>query len=721
MTTPQLLIKDGKTVTYQPPFNSISQFLTDFAHENPDKDALVFVSSSGKTVIVSRSTFAHTCAQLARALSERWHLTQAQKLNAVSFCLPNTPEVITCNYAAWSLGLTTVPLDNTRDTTERKIYKLQQARAGILFTRNDANSKAENKQIAIACPDLIIVELESFEDFLHNHLKNVAPLDNYPEVDFDAPSLILYTSGTTALPKGVALTIKSLFANAESIKQWLQFSEHDRWQVVLPLHHINSTTFVNTTLFAGGTIVLIEKYSKSKYWQFSAQTQSTGASIVPTIAYDLLSEQKSFAKYQEKLRQFNRFQLGSAPVQPRVVEDFMNQFTIPLYQGYGQTETSLRSTGVPMDLTPEQFSHIRKSNSLGTELAFTNVAVLDEKGRELEDDAVGEICVRGPIIMKQYIDNEVATAEAFAHGWFHSGDTGYHKTLYDRKFFFLKGRSKEIIKKGGVLLSPLAIENALLAHYSDLDQVYVVGFEDARLGERVGFVAVTENSSLVKKILEDGKNGSIPTLKPYEIPESGLRVSEEDLPKTATGKVQRLEIKKLFATALLDDYRTIFLSTDNKRFRLLGPEEEKVLLKATEIDENRWGSHLAGSLLDFIQRAQNGALIGAFDAQNNLLGTISAVRLKKEDILQSKDPNYWSATWDGITGNGTLNTNNHKGNALLLVSVAVASKSKHPALPKKPPVAISPELLKKSIQNLQKYANSGTDSVLKFHARPKAG
>ncbi len=716
MSTPHTLIKDGQPIQYNPPFSAFPQFLENLAENDPTKQAIVFVPIKGTNITLTREDLADSVATLAATMQKSWNLDVS---DAISFCLPNTPEVLLINYAAWSLGLLSVPLDSTRDTTERKIYKLQQTNAQVLVTRDDKKSLFENAEIQNALPHLKILTFKNFTDFKKQLLsKKLTP--DYPETDFSEPALILYTSGTTALPKGVELTVTSLFANAACIRDWLQFTPEDRWQVLLPLHHINSTTFANTTLLVGGTIILVEHYSKSRFWQYLAETNSTGASIVPTIAYDLLTEQQTFEKHQAKLKQVARFQLGSAPVQPRVVEQFMKQFNIPLYQGYGQTETSLRSTGVPMDLTKKEYEHIRELNSLGTEMSLANVTVLDEKGSELEAEAVGEICVRGPIIMRGYLKNIDATEESFAHDWFHSGDTGYYRELYDRKFFFLKGRSKEIIKKGGVLLSPLAIENALLAHYPDLDQVYVIGFDDARLGERIGFVAVTKVHDLVPQILEDAKKGAIPTLKPYELPDSGLRITPEVLPKTATGKVQRLEIKKQFGPLLLEAFRTIALADDGTRFRLIGPEEEKVLSKAAEIDENRWGSHLAGSSASFMQRAQNGALIGAFDDRNSLLGTISAVRLDETELLDSIQPDHWASTWDGITGNGTLNTNSHKGDTLVLVAVAVASGKATSPSPT-PPKPISEKLHQESLKHLQKYAKSGEDPVLAFHGMKKAG
>ena len=437
-----------------------------------------------------------------------------------------------------------------------------------------------------------------------------------------------------------------------------------------------------------------------------AKHRCTGASIVPTIAYDTLSEEESFERYKNRLAQVQRIQIGSAPVNPTVVEEFIAKYKIPLIQGYGQTETSLRSSGVPMELSGKQYQEAIKLNTIGTELRWTNVTVLRPNGQEAEEGEKGEICIRGPVITEGYLNNQSANREAFAYGWFHSGDLGYFKNLFGKKYFFLTSRITEIIKKGGVLISPLAIENALLKNYPQLKQVFVVGFPDPRLGEDIGFVS-TADEKIVSYVLEDAKLSKIPNLSPYESPIAGLSLPPSELPKTSTGKVQRGQIKKRFAANLRANSLTITSSPDFN-FRLIKPEETKVLKQAVKINNQAWGKNLVSSLNEFVNRATNGILIGAFDKQNKLQGTISALQMTEEGIKSGKK-------WAEITGNGTLETNNHQGNSILCVAISTLSRSnskqsnRYPAKPKF------------SEQEFKKYLASDQDYVVRFHRKAKGG
>ncbi|OGY16707.1 MAG: hypothetical protein A2784_02275 [Candidatus Chisholmbacteria bacterium RIFCSPHIGHO2_01_FULL_48_12] len=672
---------------------NLDQFLTDQAQKYASKPALIFAAP--RPITISYSQLNDFTRILAHQLTS----------SPIAFALPNSPETILLNYAAWRAGLITVPLDTTRDTIRHKIYKLKFTDSRLLFTRPHPH----NPKIKQALPYLKIIEVKDFSDFKQKFLIEDWNLKIHWKLkieNLDQDCLILFTSGTTALPKGVRLTPTNLFTNAQSVADWLKFTEQDRFFLILPLHHINSTTFANTTLLTGGTVIITPKYSKSNFWRLAARHHATVSSIVPTIAYDLVSETAAFQTYRPQLK-FTRIQIGSAPVQPTVVQKFIDLYRIPLIQGYGQTETALRSTGVPIDLNPKQYAHIVKINSLGSELKHTQVSILNGNGQEANEGEVGDICVHGPCITPGYLNDPKANQAAFKFNWFHSGDTGYWQKLYGRKFFFMTGRTQEIIKKGGVLISPLAIENTLLQNYPDLDQVYAIGFPHPRLGQEIGIVAVTKHPRVVDQILADANSDHIRGLSAYESPQAAIVVSAVELPKTSTGKVQRVALRQLYGVKLLKQYRTI-----SPGFRFIGPEETAILKQAVAINNLRWGKHLASTLEEFTSRAQNGLLIGAFDSNHKLLGTVSALRLLDQSDLDQK----WTHTWAGITGSGTLSTHNHKGDSLVCVAISTQPIHKGDSLPKQVVT-----LKKLTPVTLKQYLNSDTDPIIKFHRTPKAG
>lgn len=696
MATPWDLIKNGQKIDFAPPFSSILTCLEYFAKKNPEKKAIIFDDfDNGNITSLSYKELLTLVKQTASFLEK--HLGNEKTF---AYVFSNRPEILILNLAAMISGKIFVPMEVKRDNLEQKTYKLKLTGAKLLFL--PAENKEEQEQLRQAIPDLQVIETEDFADFQKK-------LESFPteiayKTNLEDDCLVLFTSGTTNLPKGVRLTFKSLLANADSIANWLKFDAHDRFNILLPLHHINSITFSLTTIISGATIVLSSRYSKSHFWQTLAKHSCTGASIVPTIAYDLSSETESFAQYKNNLSQIRRFQIGSAPVNPQVVEKFMDQYQIQLIQGYGQTETSLRSTGVPMDLSQKDYQEATALNTVGKELKWTNVTVLREDGTEANEGENGEICVRGPIITPGYLDNPEANKKAFAYSWFHSGDRGYFKMLFGEKYFFLTGRVEEIIKKGGVLISPLSIENTLLKNYPDLKQVFVVGFPDPRLGEEVGFVSIADEKT-VNRVLEDARLGKIKNLSDYETPKAGLSVSKEELPKTSTGKVMRAKIKELSGQKLLENSRTITVSGDLS-FRLIKPEEEESLAAAAKINNQAWGKDLFSDLNEFTARSANGILIGAFDSKSKLHGSVSALKTTLGEIERSR-------TWAEVTGGGTLNSNNHKGDILLCVAISTPSNKTHDPKP------IPKEKLTE--KGFEQYINSDQDYVIRFHRKPKAG
>jgi acyl-CoA synthetase (AMP-forming)/AMP-acid ligase II len=726
------LTKNGKHITYKLPFKSFDLFLRDCAKELKFKPAVIFDDLIEDVTTISYNELNNLTLRLVQVLKEKYKLKTEDH---VSFAFENTPEIILLNYAAWRAGFATVPLDTKRDTLERKVYKLKLTRAKLLFTRDDKATKEENKLIRKKLPKLKIVETRGFEEFKDciilglgdtgSRVRSNDKLDGTKEsgivnekVNHSELSdcLILFTSGTTADPKGARLSLRSLLANAESIIEWLKITNNDRFYIHLPFHHINSTTFANATILARGTIVLIPKYSKSHFWEISAKNKVTISSIVPTIAYDLLSEEESFKKNRKHLKNFNRIQIGSAPVQPSVNKEFMEKYKIPLIQGYGQTETSLRSTGIHTDLSKSQSEKIRRLNSIGTELKFTNVEVLDENGKVVNEGEVGEICIRGPILMNGYLNSTDENRKAFEFEWFHSGDTGYWKKLFGRKYFFIVGRTKEIIKKAGSLISPLAIENSLLKNYKDLKQVYVIGFPDNRFGEEIGFIAVTDRNNLIDKIVYDGKSGNIKGLPVYESPKAGIIVSEESLPTTSTGKVQRIRLKELYSKQLAKKYKTIF-SSETSLIRIIEVNESELLKKLLKINNQVWGKDLKSTLKQFRSSAANGILIGATNG-DKALGSIMGLRLNKADMDKVGSGHHWTSTWRGITGEGTLSTNKHKGDSLCCVAISAenpmwrgSSTSEVEEINKR----------KLNLHELKKYLSSDKDYVIRFHKKPKGG
>ena len=540
MNDPQIFtcIKNAQRHTYRFPWRNFTHLLKDRAERQPDKPALIFCDcDTDARTVITYSEFERLTAALAGLMHREYGI---QRGDCVSLALPNCAEIPLLTLALFRLGATSVPLDLAKDVAERKRYKLQNAGARLLVVLPE---HAESQRRAL--PDIQIATTEQ-----------LLATDGYDAVDIEPEwsgdikseqhtSIVLYTSGTTGHPKGACITRQSLTSNADGIIRWLGFDASERLNLVLPLHHINSTTFSITSLMVGGSLVLNSRYSVSAFWRIISRERATSASIVPTIMADLLARAEDFEREEYDISRLKKIMIGSAPVQPNIACQFVDRFGVRLVQGYGSTEVSLRVTGVPPDLPDEQYRDVLEQNAIGVELANNNIKI--DGGRNEGD--VGEILVRGPVVANGYLNQPEDTAEVFCNGWFRSGDMGYFRDMYDHRFYFMHGRKKEIIIKGGVNISPIAVENALLDACPELDAVYVIGLRHDRWGEDVCAAAIfksgIDQSEAARDILRRGQSGQIPGLSTYEAPSRIIPITSEDRPLTSTGKVQRSALQDM--------------------------------------------------------------------------------------------------------------------------------------------------------------------------------
>jgi long-chain acyl-CoA synthetase len=316
--------------------------------------------------------------------------------------------------------------------------------------------------------------------------------------------------------------------------------------LVLPLHHVNSTVFSLTMIMHGGTLILNSRYSLHQFWPVITDEKVTATSIVPTIMHDLNGHDT--VPGNSDLQHLRKVMIGSAPVPSGAACRFVEKFGIPLVQGYGTTEVSLRVSGVPPNLDSATYQHLLQENSIGRELANCNLAI-DGDPKEGE---LGEILVRGPVVADGYLNQEEATQEAFTPEWFRTGDIGCWREIAGERYYFIHGRAKEIIIKGGVNISPIAVENALTESVSEIAAAYVIGIPSERWGEEICSAVVFDKAvspdrygELAATIADRASAGEIPGLSPFEAPATIFPIDENNLPKTSTGKVQRSRLKDI--------------------------------------------------------------------------------------------------------------------------------------------------------------------------------
>lgn len=592
----------------------------------------------------------------------------------------NSAELLILSWAAWALGIVTVPLDVKRDTGELYEYKIKLNDAKVLI--------AQKGIVAAEVPGVRTVAFSGFpaDDVAQLPWKN----------DVSHLALILFTSGTTGNPKGAKLSLKNLLVNAEGIREWLRITEDDVFLVNLPLHHINSTTFCLPVLLAGGTIAVPPGYSNSHFWAQAAKTGATITSIVQSILYDQLSRTSEFAAVKDRIK-LSRIQIGSAPVVAQSVLEFEKKYGIPLYQGYGQTETALRVTGVPMDLPEALYKRIVEENSIGVPMRWADVRIADENGTFLGEGEEGELVVRGEAVMEAYVAGE----SAFREGYFLTGDIGLFRVIEGRTYFFLKGRKKEIIIKGGINISPAAVENHLKSISDDIAQAYVVGVPDERYGEEVAAVICWKEGIDTGRALRRLKFVLLcgtAKLSAYETPKYIAEMTQEDLPTTSTGKVQRMLLKK---TMPRERFGSIYelARTPTHTFSLLNPHSP--LVGASLALHNKCWQPLTVSEEAYRASISKHFILLATDAAGHIAGQIAFIRtnLSESALLETA----YARLLDPVVADP-------HGNAIVCISIC--SDKYTPKEVYEAPRAPSTEEVRRYVER---------DPVFLFHARRKGG
>ena len=356
-----------------------------------------------------------------------------------------------------------------------------------------------------------------------------------PAPDPRSVALLMYTSGTTGLPKGVMLTQANLAANAQAVAAEHALSAQDRVLGVLPLYHINA--FVVTMLAplaSAGSVALAPRFSAARFWGQALGSGCTWLNVVPTIIAFLLesaersdsADSTSPAPGQAGGAARIRFcRSASSALPPAHLRAFEARFGIGVIETMGLTETAAPSFSNPLDPAARKLGAVGRASG-------GQACVADAQGRPVADGSTGEILIRGPQVMRGYYKQPQASAEAFtADGWLRTGDLGHRDA---DGFYFITGRIKELIIKGGENIAPREIDEALLRHPAVLDAA-AVGIPDARYGQEI----------LACVVLRDGMACSEADLLAFAESLLGRFKTPRrirflaDLPRGPSGKVQR--------------------------------------------------------------------------------------------------------------------------------------------------------------------------------------
>jgi long-chain acyl-CoA synthetase len=350
------------------------------------------------------------------------------------------------------------------------------------------------------------------------------------EPEEDDAALLMYTGGTTGLPKGVLLTQRALTLTLYHIGITVRVEPDDVYLAQVPLFHAASMGAILAVPTSGVRLASVPVFDPGGVLEAVEELGCTNTIMVPTM----LAMTFAHPEYRpERLRSLTRLTYGASPMPRPVLERLRADLPdLQLFQGYGMTE----SAALVSLLLPEDHEREDKLASAGRPVAGTVVSIQDELGDELPSGSVGEVCVRGGQFMREYWQRPDETADAFLGGWYHSGDAGY---LDDEGFLFLVDRTKDMIVTGGENVYSTEVEQALAGHPA-VAQVAVIGVPDDTWGEAVHAVVVLEPGHTVtsQELIEHARG----LIAGYKVPKE-ITFRDEPLPLSGAMKVLKRELR----------------------------------------------------------------------------------------------------------------------------------------------------------------------------------
>jgi acyl-CoA synthetase (AMP-forming)/AMP-acid ligase II len=350
----------------------------------------------------------------------------------------------------------------------------------------------------------------------------------------DDVALVLHTSGSTGRPKRVPLSHANLTISATNVARGYALASDDVSMCVMPLFHVHGLVASTLATFAsGGTVIVPAKFNPLSFWRIARDHGMTWYSAVPTLHQLLLARaaDPTSGKKLPGTEKLRFIRSCSAALPPRVMHALESAFGAPVLEAYGMTEAAHQMATNPLPPAP------RKPGSVGRG-ANVRISIMDAHGRHCKAGDRGEVVIKGPNVIRGYENNPEANAASFVDGWFRTGDRGY----LDRDgYLHLVARIKELINRGGEKISPREIDEVLLAHPAVVEAVSF-GVPHGTWGEEVAAAVVVRQPVSEEALLDFCRERLAEFKRPKQIHIADV------IPRTATGKIQRGVVAKVYAT-----------------------------------------------------------------------------------------------------------------------------------------------------------------------------
>ena len=496
---------------------NLVKLLENSTEKHPDRVALRFEGAS--------YTYAEIDKQAARTAAG----LKAAGLKQGDRCIlmmQSCPEFLFCYYGLAKLGAVVVPVNFLYKAHELTHIFSDSGAIGYIgmepYLDEARQVIAKNDQIKVR----VATGVGADADFIDLSNLDVSNGFETYAADDDDNLAIIYTSGTTGAPKGAMLTHKNLYFNAMTVADMRQTDPADVVIGVLPLYHIfGQTSVLNSSVYLGLTIELFRAFEPQPVLDLIEREDHPILFAVPTIYNRLLVETENNPPKSAALR-FGISGGASMPVE--VLRQFENRFNTVIYEGYGLTECS------PCVENP--YGQKTVPGAIGVPIPGYKSKIVDENSNEVGADTVGELLIKGPGVMKGYLNRPQATAETVVDGWLHTGDMA--RTDADG-YIYIVDRIKDLVIRGGYNVYPREVEEVLYGH-AEVVEAGVYGIPHDDLGEEV----------VADVVLHDGAKATVDDLRlyvkerlaAYKYPRIVNLVDE--LPKSHTGKILKRELRE---------------------------------------------------------------------------------------------------------------------------------------------------------------------------------
>ncbi|TPX70395.1 hypothetical protein SpCBS45565_g01785 [Spizellomyces sp. 'palustris'] len=472
--------------------------------------------------------------RLAAGLSARWRI---KKGDVVAIYAPNTIDFVISVYAIVRLGAT-VTTANAAYTSKELVYQLRDANAVAILTVPSALNVARESALSVGISTSRIAVMGSRGSGDAPHIRDLMMDLEPPKIVFtqdelaQQPAFLCYSSGTTGRSKGVILTHRNITSNVaqNAAVKVTDYTQCRVWSAILPFYHVYGlVSIMAVALYQRCTLVIMEKFEFNAFLEMVQKHKVQGLQVAPPIVVQILNN--PLAK-QYDLSSIKAMHSAAAPLSKDIEDAVSERFGLPIKQGFGMTESGPSSHSNP--------NHKIKSGSIGILYPNMEAKIIHvETGQTVPIGEEGEMCLRGPNVMKGYLNNAEATRNTIdSEGWLHTGDIARADA---EGYFYIVDRLKELIKYKGFQVPPAELEGILLTHPMVLDAA-VIPRNDARGGEVPrAYIVLRPESCVSETEIREFVDGKVSGHKKLR---GGVRFIPA-IPKSPSGKILRRVLRDM--------------------------------------------------------------------------------------------------------------------------------------------------------------------------------